>query len=463
MRRTLSWSLFSFLFVLVVGVMAIYAYAVILKSHNLEGFLKQAQNYSRWLDKGFIDHQILGTTRSFGLADKRFKRTVKGVDAPDNPDVRATLRAIRGQYAASIAYLMNAQGTVVACTEYDQGKTLTGENYAFRPYFQKAMQGRDYVYPALGVTTNRRGLYYASPIYDESQQKVIGVFVVKMGLQQVDRFLATINNPAVIISSSHIIFSSNQKAWTLKPLYPIDQATLEQSEDVQQFPQEVLNQSVGQYSPSGQLEVQGHEYTVISAPLYLSDPNGRWHLCVLIDSQDLLPPVSYAVGVAVIVLTCLVLWHLFNVREDKRSARLELKEQNAKLTKSEQNLKQANEDLLKNEEAWKALNVSLDAKVKERTKALEKEKNSLEVKVQERTRDLEAERKSLEDKVKKRTKELEQAKNLLEEKVRERTQELKDNLQSLKKTNQSMVGREKRIIELKNTIKDLQRKLKEQG
>jgi len=56
-------------------------------------------------------------------------------------------------------------GTVVACTASGGGAVLTGENYAFRPYFRDARRGLDVVYPALGMTTKKRGLFFSSPVY----------------------------------------------------------------------------------------------------------------------------------------------------------------------------------------------------------------------------------------------------------------------------------------------------------
>lgn len=74
---------------------------------------------------------------------------------------------------------------------------------------------------------------------------------------------------------------------------------------------------------------------------------------------------------------------------------------------------------------------------------------------------LEEEKLSLEIKVKARTKALEEAKQLLEQKVEERTKELKERIEELEKFHRLTVGRELKMIELKKEIARLKQQIKE--
>jgi len=62
---------------------------------------------------------------------------------------------------------------------------------------------------------------------------------------------------------------------------------------------------------------------------------------------------------------------------------------------------------------------------------------------------------ALEQKVREKTKALEKEKDCLEKKVEDRTRELEQNVEKLKKYNKAMVGRELRIIALKKEVKEL--------
>lgn len=96
-------------------------------------------------------------------------------------------------------------------------------------------------------------------------------------------------------------------------------------------------------------------------------------------------------------------------------------------------------------------------KLKDRTNALTKEKASLERKVGERTKELEEIKTVLEIKVKARTYELEMLTKSLEEKVKERTEELQERMEELERFQKLAVGRELKMINLKEEIKKLKK------
>lgn len=70
---------------------------------------------------------------------------------------------------------------------------------------------------------------------------------------------------------------------------------------------------------------------------------------------------------------------------------------------------------------------------------------------------------SLEVKVRERTEDLERAREDLERQVAERTQELENRMKDLERTNRLMIGRENRMVELKEKIKELREILRQQN
>jgi len=104
------------------------------------------------------------------LADiPKLEQVLSGRTRPDNSELLALLTGIKAISRAAIVYVLNTEGTVVGCSPYGSNKTLTGKNYEFRSYFKKAMQGTTVIYPALGVTTHKRGIYISVPRYTRTR------------------------------------------------------------------------------------------------------------------------------------------------------------------------------------------------------------------------------------------------------------------------------------------------------
>ncbi len=138
--------------------------------------------------------------------------------------------AIKNAADAMIVYVMDSGGKVISSTKYNNGKnSLTGESYKFRPYFKAAMAGRSYIYPAVGVTTGERGIYFSAPVRSPKSGRPDGVVVIKMGTKAVDKLFEGLDPAAALISPHGIIFCTNNKDWYLRPVAAIDRGILSAS------------------------------------------------------------------------------------------------------------------------------------------------------------------------------------------------------------------------------------------
>lgn len=192
----------------------------------------------------------------------------QGGTAPDNPEVMIILQTAKQISGASIVYVMNRRGIVVGCSSFDKGKSLTGENYNFRPYFIQAMKGKSTAYPALGVTTNLRGIFFSTPIYARKDHSPIGIVVLKTGLDPIDASLAQINEPVALLSPEGIVFASNRKNWMYHSALPIAGAALAKIRKSRQFSDQALLPL--QASLDGNtVKIDGIEYTVRRLPIMI--------------------------------------------------------------------------------------------------------------------------------------------------------------------------------------------------
>ncbi len=147
-----------------------------------------------------------------------------GRSTPDNDRLLQILVTARDVLSASIVYLLDSRGTVIGCSPYGPDHaTLTGKNYAFRPYFSRAMQGERVQYAAVGVTTKKRGIYISAPVMKPNGRKVIGVVAIKIDLKAVDAFLRVPSNQytTFLLSPDGVVFASNREEFLYHTACPL--------------------------------------------------------------------------------------------------------------------------------------------------------------------------------------------------------------------------------------------------
>ncbi|MFP4465950.1 MAG: ATP-binding protein [Candidatus Goldiibacteriota bacterium] len=142
------------------------------------------------------------------------------------------INSLKENLEADIIYIMDPNGDVISSTEFE-GVSLKDENYAFRPYFTEAIEGGAVVYPAVGVTTGKRGIYFSAPVKKSGEIK--GAAVIKAGLLSIDRILEEISAPSVLISPEGIIFASNREEFMFRSLHEIGEKELMRLNQDRQF------------------------------------------------------------------------------------------------------------------------------------------------------------------------------------------------------------------------------------
>ncbi|WP_434998586.1 sensor histidine kinase [Vibrio scophthalmi] len=127
---------------------------------------------------------------------------------------------------AADSYLLDAQGTTLAASNWDLPRSFIGRNFAWRPYFSQAIQGDSSEYFALGSTSGQRGYYYSYPVVYAAE--IIGVIVIKMDLTAIEANWNSENNYFVATDVNQVIFMSSNPQWLFHSLSDIDQQTQQQ-------------------------------------------------------------------------------------------------------------------------------------------------------------------------------------------------------------------------------------------
>lgn len=120
---------------------------------------------------------------------------------------------------ASDVYVMDAGGTTVAASNWDDQPTFVGQNFAYRPYFIEAMQGRLGRFFALGTTSHKRGYYFAYPVRRDGE--VVGALAVKVDVEEMERVWQRDADHVLVLDDSRMVFMSDRPDWLYRPLGPL--------------------------------------------------------------------------------------------------------------------------------------------------------------------------------------------------------------------------------------------------
>ena len=306
--RILSWTL-ALLLAAAAGVAGVELRRSLLESSYQDGLATEAARRAVEIGAATLNGNVMGSVAALGLFNQPAKQSARAEVAAEDAQLMEALRAVGESYQANGVYVVNSLGVVQSCW-YTMGRTLTGVDVKFRPYFQIALQGQQNVYAAIGTTTGQRALYFAAPLYDQvsSNSPLIGVAVARLNPERIDAALRAWSGPALLLSPQDVTFASNREEWIEQLAWQKNAEELKAISALKQFghsfeggtpkilPFDIRAETV---------VVDQRRYAVARAKVRWNDPNGEWNLVLLGDLDALLPPAeraSIGLGSAALVL-----------------------------------------------------------------------------------------------------------------------------------------------------------------
>ncbi|MBG7022206.1 two-component system sensor histidine kinase DctB [Pseudomonas aeruginosa] len=136
------------------------------------------------------------------------------------------LADIRRRTGADVIYLLQPDGTTQVASNWAQADSFVHRNFAFRPYYRAAMQGRLARFFGLGTTSIKRGYYFASAVKEGS--RIIGVLVVKVDLEHIERLWGNSPEQLLVIDNYGVVILSSREDWRFHASRPLSEAEREQ-------------------------------------------------------------------------------------------------------------------------------------------------------------------------------------------------------------------------------------------
>ena len=130
------------------------------------------------------------------------------------------LTRANGATHVSTLTLIDRRGVAIAASNWNAPSSNVGLDYAFRPYFQQAMQHDRGTFYGIGISTNLPGYFISEALHDDQGQR-IGVIVIKIPLDTLEQEWVNSGDTVLLSDANEVVFLSNQPAWIYRPLTPL--------------------------------------------------------------------------------------------------------------------------------------------------------------------------------------------------------------------------------------------------
>ncbi len=163
---------------------------------------------------------LLGTLNRYEvlpriLGDLPALRAVLQQDSPQVRDnANRLLKRLRKQTGADVIYLMATDGNTLAASNWDEEDSFVDRNFAFRPYFRQAMEGRLGRFFGLGTTSGKRGYYFGAAVRDGDQ--VLGVLVVKVDLDHTETLWGSTPEQLLVTDNFGVVILTSRPDWRFR-------------------------------------------------------------------------------------------------------------------------------------------------------------------------------------------------------------------------------------------------------
>ncbi|NJD34732.1 MAG: PAS domain S-box protein [Betaproteobacteria bacterium] len=263
-----------------------------LENERLSSLRLEAERRGIELMAQTLNGNQMGAIGLLGLIDGNAKQEALGARAPNAQDAAMMMESIARAHDADGTYIVGQDGVIKS--SWGVGRPLTGVDVKFRPYFQMAFKGKQNVYAAIGTTTGRRNLYYASPLYAGSTRDapVIGAVVMRTGVVQLDKMVAAAADDALLLSPQGVVFAASHEEWIGRAAGRLTPERIKEIRQLKQFGTMFDTKDPLPLSfavDPGITNMNGIRHAVMQTKVNWNDPYGDWTLVLMEDLSKTVP------------------------------------------------------------------------------------------------------------------------------------------------------------------------------
>jgi len=136
--------------------------------------------------------------------------------SPERQDrLNLKLEQLADEVRAAALYVLGADGTALAASNWREPTSFVGSNYRFRPYYIEAMRDGEAAFFALGTVSGRPGLYLARRI-DQSDGAPAGVIVAKVEFDALEETWRTSGEPTYVTDADGVVLITTTPEWRFR-------------------------------------------------------------------------------------------------------------------------------------------------------------------------------------------------------------------------------------------------------
>jgi len=249
-------------------------------------------------------------------------------DARLRDSVNRYLAGVNAAAGAEMLYVLDAAGTSLAASDWDQPGTTIGQDLSFRPYVIDALkQGRGRFY-GVGITSKRPGYYLSYALH--GSQRLRGVVAVKVDIAGAERAWRKLPGNVLLVDERGVVILSTRDDLKYRPLSPL--GADQQAELLRSRPYGEANLQPVNWAP---MEVLASDVQVVALDGATNLASTRalrrapWRLIALDDVEAVRATARYAaitasLAMVVLLLLAVTLWQRRRAVQQKLASRAAL-------------------------------------------------------------------------------------------------------------------------------------------
>lgn len=230
--------------------------------------------------------------------------------------VNRYLEQVNREARTAALFVIRPDGRAIASSNWRSPYSFVGQDYAFRPYFQQAIAGKQGSFYGVGNTSREPGFFLSWPVLHG--EHVRGVVVVKINLSSLESTWSRGGERLMVADANGVVFLSSVPAWKFGTLSPLPEAVKARLAATRQYVGTELHPlrlREGDRQADGSSIVRigtaGPSWVMQTRPL---EQRG-WTLILLSDWRALRGNLGYALFAALAgALAALLLFHLLRQR-----------------------------------------------------------------------------------------------------------------------------------------------------